>query len=205
MTIKGGIVVDGNSVEVKILVKGGKSYVKVYDEEVATAINKFDTISTMINKLFIEEKGSSEYKFYIDQLMQLFHKANIEFLNGDMEFQLKYNSWLLDGYIRMLVETADMKLIIQMLGLDSILYSIEEADAYAGTSKCIEFDVPPSTKKIQSNAKSKLSLPANDSIEAYLHASIHNLGSLRQIIKNNESTINTVYKHIVKTGLACFD
>ena len=123
MTIKGGITTYENDVELSISIAGGKSYKRIYNDVVSVAINKFVVISTALAKILITQKNEKDIKFYTEQIKTLLHRSHVELIQGDLPFQQKYNMWLLDGYVRMILETSDMKRISQMLELDSILYS----------------------------------------------------------------------------------
>lgn len=203
MTIKGGIVAGRNDVELSISIAGGKSYKRVYNDVVSVAINKFVIISTTLCKILISNSNSRDIKFYSDQIKLLLRRAHVELIPGDLPFQHKYNMWLLDGYIRMLLETSDMKLIAQMLDLDSILYSIEEAGSNVGVPTFIEFDLPEDLKiktVMDIDSTTELSTPINDEISAYLHSINNNLMLLTSLIIANKSVLIEIHKKIISTA-----
>jgi predicted nucleotidyltransferase len=201
MTIKGGVNTVDNNVELYISVKGGKSYKRVYNDVVSVAINKFVIIGTTLSKILITKTSPTDVKFYISQIQQLLERAHVEFISGDRPFQQKYNMWLLDGYIRMLLETTDMKLIAQLLHLDSILYSIEEASIKDGSPVFIDFEVPKSISIVDAidiDSETELHTPVTDDLSAYLHSLNNNLMILTSVIISNKKALVEIHKHIVK-------
>ena len=200
MTIKGGVVAQGNEVELSITIKGGKKYKRVYNDVVSVAIDKFVIISSTLSKILISKASTGDMKFYIDQIKLLFERSHVAFIPGDLPFQRKYNMWLLDGYVRMLLETSDIKLITQLLDLDSILYSIEDASLNQSTPLFIEFEIPPKIKvKSISDIDSSHHIvsPVAEELSAYLHSLNSNLKLLTCLITENKSTLGEVYKEII--------
>lgn len=203
--IKGGVVSTNNQVELNISVKGGNSYRKVYNDVVSVSINKFIVISNTMSKILITNTSDRDVKFYINQVKRLLERANVEFISGDLPFQLKYNMWLLDGYVRMLLENTDIKLIAQLLSLDSIIYSVEEECKSQGLYSYIDFDVP-SNLKIKSisdiDSKSKIATPPKDDLLDYLHSLNHNILLLSKLIIENKTGLTVIYNQIVKAASA---
>ena len=200
MTIKGGVVAQGNEVELSITIKGGKKYKRVYNDVVSVAIDKFVIISSTLSKILISKASAGDMKFYIDQIKLLFERSHVAFIPGDLPFHRKYNMWLLDGYVRMLLETNDLKLITQLLDLDSILYSIEDASLTQDTPMFIEFDIPPNIKvKSIGNIDSSQHIvsPVAEELSAYLHSLNNNLKLLTYLITENKSALGEVYKEII--------
>lgn len=200
MTIKGGVDTAGNDVELTINVTGGKSYKRIYNDVVSVAINKFVIISTTLSKILLTKTTPKDIKFYITQIQQLLERAHVELIPGDAAFQQKYNMWLLDGYIRMLLETTDLKLIAQLLHLDSILYSIEEASIKDGTPIFIDFSVPKNIKLVTAmdiDSDTELATPVADELSGYLHSLNTNLMMLASVIISNKSALTEIHKHII--------
>lgn len=200
MAIKGGIVAEQNDVELSISIAGGKSYKRVYNDVVSVAINKFAIISTTLAKILISKTNPRDVKFYSDQIKLLLQRAHVELIPGDEPFQRKYNMWLLDGYIRMILETSDMKLIAQMLDLDSILYSIEEAGSNLGIPTFIEFEIPTdlTIKTIMEiDSETEVATPIGDELSAYLHSINTNLMILTSLIIENKSALMEIHKKII--------
>lgn len=197
MSVKGGIVSKNNEVEMTIRIAGGKSYKKVYNDVVSLAIDKFVLIASFLSKM-LSSKTPTDTNFYIQQAKQLLKRGHIELIQGDLPFHNKYNMWLLDGYIRMLLETSDLKLISQLLDLDSILYSIEQEDEHCCE---IDFEIPSpikvmTIKHIDSSAE--IRTPISDDVSAYLHSFNHNMGLFVKFIMTNKSSLDIVYRSIIK-------
>lgn len=196
MPIKGGIVARGGDVEMTITMSGGRSYKRIYNDVVSLAIDKFTLISAFLDKI-IASKSPTDTTFYVEQAKLLLQRGHVELINGSLPFHSKYNMWLLDGYIRMLLETMDMKLISQLLDLDSILYSVEEADHDYET---MDFDIP-SSLKVQKltdiEIKSEIAVPISDELSAYLHSFNQNLRLLVKVIAANKDALNVIYKKII--------
>ena len=201
MSIRGGIVSSNNDVELSLSVSGGKRYKMVYNDVVSIAIDKFVIISESLNKILISNATSRDTTFYIEQIKLLFQRAHVEFLQGELPFQNKYNIWLLDGYVRMLLETNNLKLIIQLLDLDSILYSIEEASVSQGVPTFIEFNIPSNLHVktlVDINTKDSISFPSSEELSAYLQSLNNNLTLLTKLITENKNALLLIYKEIIK-------
>ena len=200
MSIKGGIASNPNGVELSISIGGGKSYKRVYNDVVSVAINKFVIISSSLSKILIAKTSARDVAFYISQVKLLLQRSHVEFIPGDLPFQNKYNMWLLDGYIRMLLEATDIKMITQLLDLDSILYSMEEASANQGSPQIIDFDVPNELKiKTIADLDENLDIahPVGEELSAYLHSLNNNLTLLTSLIVANKSELLKIYKEII--------
>lgn len=201
--IRGGIVSTDNQVELNISMKGGGSYKKVYNDVVSVAINKFVVISETLNKIFITKTNDRDVKFFTNQVKRLLQGAHVEFIHGDMPFQVKYNMWLLDGYVRMLLENTDMKLIAQLLSLDSIIYSVEDESRSQGIHSTIDFSIPSGLKVktiYDIDSKAKLSIPLTDELNDYLQSLNTNLILLSKLIVENRDALMVIYNKIVKTA-----
>lgn len=197
MSITGGIVSNNDSVEMTISVKGGKTYKRIYNDVVSLAIDKFVLIGSFLSKL-ISSRSPTDTSFYIKQTKQLLRRGHVELINGELPFHNKYNMWLLDGYLRMLLETCDIKLISQLLDLDSILYSIEQSDEEYLE---LDFEVPPSAKVLTLSVvdpKAEIKTPITDDISAYLHSFNDNLGLLIKFVLANKSVLDATYKSIIQ-------
>ena len=200
MTITGGITTNTNQVELSISIKGGVGYKRVYNDVVSVAINKFEIIASTLSKILISKASYQDINFYIDQVKLLLQRSHVEFIPGDLPFHKKYNMWLLDGYIRMLLETSDIKLITQLLDLDSILYSIEDASLDQGTPTFIEFSIPSkiAIKSIDEiNPSAQVVSPVAEELSAYLHSLNNNLALLTMFIVENKPALNQIYKEII--------
>lgn len=203
MPIKGGVTSNKNFVELSISISGGQSYKRIYNDAVSVAINKFVIMSTTLSKILITRVTPKDITFYINQIKGLFQRAHVEFISGEMEFQQKYNMWLLDGYVRMLLETTDMKLIAQLLDLDSILYSIEEAKLGTDEYDLIhtEFELPTNIKTILDiDENTELCIPVTNELSAYLHSFNTNLMTLTSLIIANKQVLSDIYKEIINTA-----
>lgn len=204
MTISGGIETQDNEVELSIAISGGRSYKKIYNDVVSSAISKFSLISTTLNKILLSKTTKHDIHFYIDQVKVLLQRSHVQMIHGDLPFQNKYNMWLLDGYIRMLLETLDMKLIVELLDIDSILYSIEEAKIKDNQYEEIHFDLPKNLKVIslkQIDKKYEISTPVTDELSAYIHSLDNNLALLTKFIETNKEAFCEIYKNIIATAL----
>ncbi|KAF1333743.1 hypothetical protein FI667_g2578, partial [Globisporangium splendens] len=195
-----------DSVELTIPISGGKSYKRVYNDVVKIAIDKFILISSTITQLLHGHRrrdGKEDIKFYIDQMELLFQRAHVELIPGDLPFHQKYNTWLLDGYVRMLLETTDIKLITQLLDLDAILYSLEEAGMEQGTHLTVDFELPKGLKpkNIQSiDPSAEIAVPMTDDLSAYLYSFNTNLKLLSVLVDTNNDVLLEIYKHIIEAA-----
>lgn len=193
MSIKGGIVSNDDAVEMTISISGGKAYKRVYNDVVSLAVDKLTLIGSFLSQL-LSSDARADTKFYIEQTKQLLRRGHIELISGNLPFHNKYNMWLLDGYVRMLLETCDLKMIAQLLDLDSILYSIEHADEKYDP---IEFEISSKIKPIPLDSADKIRTPISDDIGAYLHSFDHNMGLLVKLVTMNKGPINEVYNCIL--------
>lgn len=198
--IRGGIKVDGNSVKVSIEIRGGRVIKRVYTDIVSVAIEKFTLISSMLNKL---HTADDDIQFYIDQIEYLLSRAHVELVPGKHPFQHKYNMWLLDGYVHMLLQTTDIKLISQLLNIDSLLYTIEEATGNEGHPLALDFVVPRTLKVRPLNEvapSSKIALPVADDLGAYMQALYHNIDLLNTLIVANKPALEEIYRTICEVA-----
>jgi hypothetical protein len=187
--IKGGITKDTHSIILTLPTKAGGSFNKVYDSSVDDAIRKFTTINKAIEII-------DDDNFYITQIRLLMKKAHVEFINGNNNFQKNYDLWLIDGYVRMLLESMDMKLIVQLLGLDSIIYNVEHVARSEGNDGIIDFDIP--NLKIVEHHK-KIYIPeSHDNIKNYITSIKHNMNILCMFINDNKQNIEIIYNKIIK-------
>lgn len=203
MTIKGGIASGENTIALSINIGGGKSYKRIFNDVVSVAINKFALISTTLSKLLITKVSPHDVQCYIQQIKLLLNRAHVELIPGEMPFHNKYNMWLLDGYVRMLLETMDLKLIAQLLDLDSILYSIEEESFYQHNPTLIDFDIPKQIKAItlmDIDDETEIMTPVADELNAYLHSLNHNLILLTSLIISNKPALLLIHKKIVEVA-----
>lgn len=203
MSIRGGITSSENEIEVSFTKSGGGNYKRVYNDVVSVAINKFSLISTTLSKLLVSKMSKSDIKFYIDQIKILLQRSHVELIPGELPFHDKYNMWLLDGYVRMLLETADLKLITQLLDIDSILYSIEEERLNQNICGYIDFKIPDKIKVktlAQLDNKAEISSPMADELSAYIHSLNNNLVLLNLIIESNKESFFMIYKSIIATA-----
>lgn len=200
MTIKGGIDTSQNNVELSISISGGKSYKRVYNDVVSVAINKFNLISTTLSKLIIAKTTQSDVKFYIDQIKLLLQRSHVELIPGDLPFHDKYNIWLLDGYVRMLLETKDLKMITQLLNIDSILYSIEEVSLQQNQFEYIDFEIPKKIEIVKISEDKELATPVANELSAYIHSLNHNLLILNEFIVSNKEAFVEIHKNIISTA-----
>lgn len=197
--IQGGLVSGGNAVELSISITGGKRYKRVYNDIVNVAINKFDIIASTLSKLLISKNSTSDINFYVEQMSQLLQRAHVELISGEMPFHRKYNMWLLDGYIRMLLETTDLKMIAQLLDIDSILYSIEEAGFDQGSPLLLNFQIPKSLKP-KTLSDVEITTPVAAELSAYIHSLDHNMKLFVELIKANRAELVKIHQTIIDTA-----
>ncbi len=193
MTIKGGISIDRNDIEISFTIGGGRQYKRIYNDAVELAINNFAMISESLTEL-----KRSNIEIYMRQINILFQYAHVETLNGNNIFQINYNLWLINGYIKMLLQSKDMKLIAQLLNLDNILYSVEEAAAIDDQDVDIDYKLPSNIKL--DTKKIKISTPKNESIDELFKSLNENIKALTKFITLNKPAIKKIYKTIVKTA-----
>lgn len=204
MPITGGSVTQGgsptnqsNTVELNISISGGKSYKRLYPDVVNAAINKFVVINSMLSEILTAKASQMNIDFYVEQSKLLMRRAHVELIPGNNSFQNKYNMWLLDGYIRMILETADIKLIAQLLDLDSILYSMTECEEYFGVNTIIDFDIPDDIHALVTKPTDTISCPIADDFTSYLYSFRSNMKLLSQMITENTKALNALYKQII--------
>jgi hypothetical protein len=162
-------------------------------------------ISSTLDKILSVKSSPSDISFYIEQMKLLLHRAHAELIPGNQAFQNKYNLWLLDGYLRMLLETLDMKLIAQLLDLDSILYSLEDAErenGAIGINAFIDFDIPNEVNPVRFS--DDITYPITDELSAYLHSFNKNLLLLARFISKNKDGFGSIYKRIINTAAKRF-
>lgn len=192
MSISGGLNSKGDQTTLTFAIKGGKTCTKVYNDTVSTAIHRFIIISTMLSKMISTKPN--DIKFYITQLIELFKYSHIECLPGTAEYQIHYNAWLIDGYIRMLLESNNLSMIVELLDMNSILRTIEIASKY---DIDIEYDVAP----IKVNrCKDKIDKPLDDTLGSFLHSINNNIKLLGQHILNNKNALDDAYKAILEVA-----
>jgi len=197
MLISGGVTSTDSEIELRINVTGGKSYKRIYNDVVANAINKFVLISDSLHKILTVNATAQDIAFYVEQLKLLLQRAHVELIPGDRPFQNKYNLWLLDGYIRMLVETTDMKLIAQLLDIDAILYSLEEASIAQDNHTFIDFNIPPDVKPKELKKTFEVAIPITNEARAYLNSLDSNLKILREFIIINKEAFVEIHRNII--------
>lgn len=189
MSISGGLNSKGDQTTLIFAIKGGKTCTKVYNDTVSTAIHRFVIISSILSKMITTKPN--DIKFYISQLIELFKYSHIECLPGTAEYQVHYNAWLIDGYIRMLLESNNLSMIVELLDMNSILRTIEIASKY---DIDIEYDVAPIKVK---KCKDNIEKPIDDTLGSYLHSINTNIKLLEQHILNNKEALNEAYKAIL--------
>lgn len=113
--------------------------------------------------------------------------------------------WLLDGYVRMLLETSNMKLIAQILELDSILYSLEDASSYQGVPAFINFDVPGDLTVVDTDLKESISSPTDNDLPSSVNSLNNNLKILTNLIVSNKNALTRIHEAIVSTASTYLD
>lgn len=197
--VRGGIKISTESVELSLFIRGGKPATLVYNDVVTAAIDKFSLISSMLSKLLSDDPSPSDIGFFINQVDHLLYRAHVELIPGKHPFQQKYNLRLLDAYVCMLLETTDIKLISELLFLDSILYTIEEVSAKDGYPLTLDFDIP---SKLQVRTLADLvpdttiSFSKTDESNAYLHSLNTSINHLNTVIVANKQVLHEIYKII---------
>lgn len=205
MSIKGGIDVTKKEIIVTLPIDGGSgSYKKVYNDVVKMAINKFMVISTTLSSLLNSNCSETNLVFYVNQIKSLLKYAHVEFIDGNQMFQHKYNIWLLDGYIRMILETNDVLLITQLLNLDSLLRSIEQIKSDDNTNLTIDFKIPSNIKLKPLNKSEKIEIPSNNDLKSCLLSLNNNIALLSKLINLNQDKFEEIYKKIIKTASKYF-
>lgn len=199
--IKGGITThDDHNVELTIAIGGGKSCRKSYNDVVNTAIDRFIVVGSAIVKT-LKDVSSEDHYFCVEQLKRLFEHAHVEFIRGNHPFQKKYNMWMIDGYIRMLLQTADLKLVAELLEIDRILYSIEEISRFEGEPLEIDFQVPTNLKVIHvANIPARSELGGGDELCDSLRSIGLSLPLLLEMLESNRANLAKIYDIVVKTA-----
>jgi hypothetical protein len=198
--IKGGITNSQEGVTLTLPMRGGKTYNRAYSNDVVTiAIDKFVILSSMLMKSVKKRTKDDDIKFFITQVKYLLHRAPLELLPINTPFQIKYNLCILDGYIRMVLESNDIKLISQLLDLDTILFSLESASRDIDEPLFIDFDVDnvKFIKITDIEEESDISSPINEDVSSYVHSLVHNLIVLSSVIIANKKNLQQVYKNIL--------
>ncbi len=201
MSVSGGITTNDNEVELTIAMSGGKEYKRIYNNVVGLAIDKFSMISSMVNKIISANATPEDIQFYVNQSRMLFRRAHVELLPGSGLFQNKYNMGVLDNYVCKLLETTNLKLIAQLLDLDSILYSVEEADPNGDI--IIDFSVGPDlvAKSIAAIDESiEIASPITDELSAYLYSFNKNMQALIKVIVANKQVLLKLYDRILEAA-----
>jgi hypothetical protein len=192
MSISGGLNSKGDQTTLTFAIKGGKTCTKVYNDTVSTAIHRFVIISSTLSKMITTKPN--DINFYISQLIELFKYSHIECLPGTAEYQIHYNAWLIDGYIRMILESNDLSIIVELLDLNSILRTIEIASKY---DIDIEYDVAPIKVK---KCKQAIQKSTDDTLKSYLQSINKNIKLLEDYILDNKSSLDDAYKAILKVA-----
>jgi hypothetical protein len=212
MTITGGTVTQcgsptdqTNSVEMTISISGGKNYKRVYPDVVNAAINKFVLINSMLSEILTTKASQINIDFYIEQSKLLLRRAHVEIIPGNNSFQNKYNMWLLDGYIRMVLETTDIKMIAQLLDLDGILYSITESEEHYGVNTIIDFNIPPDVHLLVVKTSGTVSCPIADDFTSYLYSFRNNMALLSRTLVDNHASLTALYKQIIQAASKRFE
>ncbi len=192
MTIKGGLSKRDNAVHISFSMSGGRTYTRAFNDTVSTELANFEMIADTLES--IDKKDT---QLYLRQLRVLFQHAHVDILSGDNVFQTNYNIWMIDRYVRMLLQSKDMKLMAELLNLDGILYSVYEAgtldDQYIDVGfKIPKLDIHP--KKINIVA-AKADTPS--SIIPALNA---NIKSLIEFMNANKQALTKIYSVIVDTA-----
>jgi hypothetical protein len=202
MVIKGGVSTFDKTVQLSISINGGKPYKKNFNDIVTTSMNKFSVLCSMLDKVLNTGCTERDINFYMNQIQRLFQRAHVQFIPGEKKFHHIYNMWLLDGYIKMLLETADIKLIAPLLNLDLIIFSIEESKRMDKSPIIIDFEVPSNikVKKVKLEGSPSQKLLQNDDIDTYLHNVNSNLQLLNKFIHLNKEAFSQIYDEINKTA-----
>lgn len=189
MTIKGGVNINNNEIVLSLTIDGGRPYNRVYNDVVSSAINAFESNSQSLD---INYKDP----IYIRQLKYMFQYAHVDIISGTSDFQLNYNIWMLYSYVRMLLSSHDMKLISQLLNLDSILYSVEEAGVMNNHKVNTDFTLP--SRLIIDTSKIHISTAKSNSVKDVSKSLNANIHELITFIKRNEDAFKQIHMAIVK-------
>jgi len=192
--VHGGIAYDEGCVSLTIRPSGGNAYTRVFDDVVDNAVERFVLFETLLGPALSNPISSSDMAFYVNQLRYLLSGAHVQQLPGEMPFQQKFNMWLLDGYVRMLLAngTVNLALVAQLLGLDLVLHYVEDAeDVHAR----IPFRVPQHVS-VKIPADSVIAKPAGDETQAYVRSLSGNLSLLISLLKQNKTALEEIHQVI---------
>jgi hypothetical protein len=95
----------------------GGSYVRVYEDSLNIEIQKIKIFITEINKY------KDNHIFYINQLRLFFKDIPVDFLYGDNQYQLIYDSKLINNYFKYLLSSITDKELMRLLKLHEPLES----------------------------------------------------------------------------------
>ncbi len=193
MPIKGGVAMFDNDVEISFNVKGGRQYKRVFNDVVGTSIRNF---SSMVTSLINLQKNNIH--MYMQQLKLLLRYAHIDLLEGTCRFQINYNLWMANQYMHELLHSKDMKRIAELLNLDSILYSVEEAGFIDNQQIDTDFKVQANLSTTNTNIK--LEIPERDSINDLITSLNANVQILAEFIDTNKPALTKIYQVIIKTA-----
>ncbi len=120
----GGITNSNDQIHLNLCVDGGTPYVRVYEDNVSAAIHKIHAVSDALVNLPIDSYVDAV--FHIEQIISLFHSANIEFLYGSAPYQYRHNAQVLRVYLNNMTKKFDASDILGMLGLTKILLDLNK-------------------------------------------------------------------------------
>jgi hypothetical protein len=192
MTIKGGLNKSDNAVHISFSIAGGRTYTRAFNDTVSSELANFEMIADTLDNI-----DKHDTQLYLRQLRVLFQHAHVDILAGDSVFQTNYNIWMIDRYVRMLLQSKDMKLIAELLNLDGILYSVYQA----GTLDDQYIDVGFKMPKLDIQAK-KINIVAAkaDTPNAIIEALNANIKSLISFMHANKKALTKIYSAIVDTA-----
>ncbi len=195
--MRGGVIRRNGKTEMTLFMSGGKSYKRVFHEEVESAIERFSVVEEELSKILGNQSLDKDEKFFVTQLQELLKHAHVQLVPGKMPYQVKHNMSMLDKYVRMLFAggSLNLKLVVQLLNIDSILYYIEEAKK---NNVCIQFQVPRNLT-IRVNEKD-LMKPQKEETQEYIRSLVKNLHLLVKALKANKQTINEIHDVIIKAA-----
>ncbi len=192
MTIKGGLSKSNNAVHVSFSIAGGRTYTRTFNDTVSSELANFEMIADTLDNI-----NRHDTQLYLRQLRVLFQHAHVDILAGDNVFQTNYNIWMIDRYVRMLLQSKDMKLMAELLNLDGILYSVYQA----GTLDDQYIDVGFRMPKLDIQAK-KINIAASksDTPSAIIEALNVNIKSLISFMRANKKALTKIHSAIVDTA-----
>ena len=97
-------------------ISGGR-YVRVYEDSLTTEIKKIKIFITELNKY------KDDTIFYINQLRLFFKDIPVDFLYGNNQYQLAYDSKLINNYFKYLLVSNTDKELMKLLKLHEPLES----------------------------------------------------------------------------------